>query len=80
LDDQNMPTARPIKLGIEVEDKFVVEDGLKDGERIISEGVIKVRPSVPVTVAPDQPKAGAEPSSKSPTADPATDQMEGEDQ
>lgn len=54
LDTDNVPTARPLTLGIEVEDKFVVDAGLAPGERIVSEGVVKVRPGTPVNVAPAQ--------------------------
>lgn len=61
LDEQNMPTPRPIKLGIEVNDSFVVESGLEAGERIVSEGVIKVRPGAPVNVAQPQPPEGQAP-------------------
>lgn len=43
---------RPVKLGRAVGNEFVVNEGLKDGERVIAEGVIKVRPGAPVRVVP----------------------------
>ncbi|HYG87846.1 MAG TPA: efflux RND transporter periplasmic adaptor subunit [Azospirillum sp.] len=45
---------RPVKLGRAMGNEFVVADGLKGGERVITEGVIKVRPGAPVRVAPAQ--------------------------
>ncbi|WP_022660609.1 efflux RND transporter periplasmic adaptor subunit [Paucidesulfovibrio longus] len=58
LDKDNVATPHPLTLGIEVGEDFVVEAGLKPGDRIVSEGVIKVRPGTPVNVAPDQPADG----------------------
>lgn len=74
LDQDDMPTPRPLQLGISVKDDFVVESGLKPGERIVSEGVIKVRPGTPVKIAQDQPAAGA------PEAGAAADKPEGGEQ
>lgn len=58
LDENNVASPRPLTLGIEVEDSFVVEAGLQPGDRIVSEGVIKVRPGTPVNVAPPAPAEG----------------------
>jgi membrane fusion protein (multidrug efflux system) len=41
---------RPITLGREVENGWVVESGLREGDRIITDGLIKVRPGTPVKV------------------------------
>ena len=57
LDEHSVASARPLKLGETVADSFIVEQGLKSGERIVSDGIIKVRPGTPVNVAPDQPPA-----------------------
>ncbi|MGE4293058.1 MAG: efflux RND transporter periplasmic adaptor subunit [Desulfovibrio sp.] len=60
LDKDNVAAARVLTLGLTVDNHFVVEAGLQPGDRIVSEGVIKVRPGTPVNVAPDQP-AGNQP-------------------
>ncbi|KGM34447.1 hemolysin D [Inquilinus limosus MP06] len=44
LGEGNKAEARPLTLGREVEGGWLVESGLKGGDRIITEGVIKVRP------------------------------------
>ena len=44
----NMPTPRPIKLGRLAGGNWVVTEGLRPGERIIVDGLQKVRPGAPV--------------------------------
>ncbi len=46
---------RPVKLGRAVDDAFVISEGLKSAERVVTEGVIKVRPGAPVRVVPAAP-------------------------
>lgn len=61
LDEENTATPRPVVLGDSVGKEFVVNSGLEDGERIISEGVIKVRPGTVVKIAGETsnaPEAG----------------------
>ncbi|MEF2145443.1 MAG: efflux RND transporter periplasmic adaptor subunit [Desulfovibrionaceae bacterium] len=60
LDENNIASPRPLELGVSINDDFVVESGLKPGDRIVSEGVIKVRPGSPVSVAPAQAKDASE--------------------
>ncbi|WP_279477785.1 efflux RND transporter periplasmic adaptor subunit [Aureimonas sp. SK2] len=66
LDDKNVAAVRPVTVGRELEGRLLISDGLKDGDRIVTIGVIKVRPGSPVTPtegqAPQQgqPQAGAE--------------------
>lgn len=62
----NIAQVKPVDLGREVGQGWVVRSGLAPGDRIITEGVIKVRPGSPVTVATAQaveasaaPAAGA---------------------
>uniref|UniRef100_UPI00352158A8 efflux RND transporter periplasmic adaptor subunit n=1 Tax=Rhodoplanes tepidamans TaxID=200616 RepID=UPI00352158A8 len=43
--------ARPVRLGQEIEDGFVVRSGLEAGERIVVDGIIRVRPGQPVRPA-----------------------------
>ncbi|NJB68124.1 membrane fusion protein (multidrug efflux system) [Desulfobaculum xiamenense] len=62
LDDKGIPSPRPVVLGDTVGESFIVESGLEGGERIVAEGVVKVRPGMPVNVAGAAPAApkGAE--------------------
>ena len=55
LDDKNIASPVPVKLGQTVGDSFVVESGLEPGIRIVAEGVIKVRPGQPVNINPPGP-------------------------
>lgn len=48
----NIAEARPIRLGPEVATGAVVQEGLKGGDRVIVDGVIRVRPGAPVKPAP----------------------------
>lgn len=64
LNDKNEPEVRPIKIGDGLQDysignAFVVEEGLSPGERVISEGINKIRPgqSVRIEAATGTPAA-----------------------
>lgn len=48
---------RPVELGRQVADGWVVNSGLKPGDRLITEGIIKVRPGAPVSIAPKAAEA-----------------------
>jgi membrane fusion protein (multidrug efflux system) len=48
----NAAQARPVRLGREVEAGWVIQDGLRPGERVIVDGVIRVRPGAPVRAVP----------------------------
>lgn len=50
LDDKNQVSPRPIVLGQAVGNTYLVEKGLAGGDRIVSEGIIKVRPGMTVRV------------------------------
>lgn len=43
---------RPVKVGARLDANFVVQEGLKAGERIVTEGLLKVRDGVKVTILP----------------------------
>ena len=47
-DDKVSP--QPVTLGDQIGNNYLVEAGLKGGERIITEGIIKVRPGMTVRV------------------------------
>lgn len=57
VDEQNVVQARPVEVVQAFGDKWVLGGGLQAGERVITEGLQRVRPGV--TVQPDQ--AGAAP-------------------
>lgn len=59
LDEKNQVSPRPVVLGDAVGNDYLIEKGLSDGERIVSEGVIKVRPGMTVRVRQDAPAAAA---------------------
>jgi membrane fusion protein (multidrug efflux system) len=52
LDDANKVSIRAVKVGDRVGNQWIIEDGLKPGERVIAEGVQKVRPGVQVNPKP----------------------------
>lgn len=61
--------ARAVKVGDWHQDQWIVTDGLKVGDRVIVDGVMKIGPGAPVTVAQAPPAAtppGAAPPAKGP--------------
>jgi RND family efflux transporter MFP subunit len=50
--DGNKVSIRPVKVGERVGTMWVIEDGLKPGERVVAEGTQKVRPDAVVNPAP----------------------------
>ncbi|WP_062012342.1 efflux RND transporter periplasmic adaptor subunit [Aureimonas sp. AU4] len=48
LDDKNVAAVRPVTIGRELGDRLLVANGLKGGDRVVTVGVIKVRPGSPV--------------------------------
>lgn len=67
LDDKNVAAVRPVTVGRELEGRLLISDGLKDGDRVVTVGVIKVRPGSPVTPPDGQPAAG-QPAATQPAA------------
>jgi membrane fusion protein (multidrug efflux system) len=67
---------RPVKVGQQVGDLWVIDNGVRPGERVIVEGVQKARPGMVVAAAPYAPPATASPSkdtsTETPTAPAAT--------
>lgn len=53
--------SRPVKLGSMIGDQFVVSSGLKPGERVVTDGVQKIRSGQKVTIAKPKPAATAAP-------------------
>ncbi|WP_164695076.1 efflux RND transporter periplasmic adaptor subunit [Falsiroseomonas algicola] len=52
LDAENKAARRPVTLGRSIADQVVVERGLEGGERVVVEGVQRVRPGQPVQPGP----------------------------
>lgn len=65
LDGNNQVAPRPVVLGEAVGNNYLIEKGLSEGERIVAEGVIKVRPGMTVRLREDAPAAAS--------AEPVTD-------
>jgi membrane fusion protein (multidrug efflux system) len=52
VDDHNIARQRRVRLGQVTPETAGIADGLKEGERIIVEGIQRARPNAPVTAAP----------------------------
>ena len=50
---------RPIKVGPKVDTMWIVSEGLKPGDRVVAEGVQKVREGMEVNAKPFQPDRSA---------------------
>jgi membrane fusion protein (multidrug efflux system) len=66
IEADNVARARQVRLARELDDGWIVRKGLQSGDRIVVDGVIRVRPGNvvrPVPVAPPatSPAAGAKP-------------------
>ena len=68
VDDKNVVGVRPIKIGRELEDQILVTDGLKNGDRIVTEGVVKARPGSPVNPGDGAAPAADAPANATPAA------------
>jgi membrane fusion protein (multidrug efflux system) len=55
----NKVSIRPIKMGPKVDTMWIVDEGLKPGDRIVAEGVQKVREGMEVQAKPFQPESTA---------------------
>jgi len=52
VDGQSKVNIRPVQLGDQVGNQWIVADGLKQGEQVVAEGVQKVRPGMQVKTKP----------------------------
>jgi RND family efflux transporter MFP subunit len=52
VDDDNKVNIRPVKVGDRIGNQWVIAEGLKPGERVVAEGVQKVRPGLQVNPRP----------------------------
>ena len=52
VDDENKVSIRTVKVGDRVGTEWIIADGLKRGERVVAEGMQKVRPGMQVNPKP----------------------------
>ncbi|GFM31830.1 efflux RND transporter periplasmic adaptor subunit [Desulfovibrio subterraneus] len=64
IDDKSVASIRPVQLGQTVASGFIVEGGLQAGERVVADGIMKVRPGAPVMILPSEDGAKAQDSGK----------------
>ena len=64
VDDKSTAQARPVEAGQWAGDRWIITSGLKGGERVIVDGVMKIGPGAPVKVAEQKPAAPAEKQAK----------------
>jgi membrane fusion protein (multidrug efflux system) len=67
---ENKITIRPVKVAQRVEDLWIIEKGLKPGERVVAEGIQKVKEGTVVTVEPfgSRPDSGQKKTPGTPAA------------
>ncbi len=68
----NKVIMKPVKMAERMDSLWAVDEGVKPGERVIAEGLQKVKPGMVVTTKPFVPKSGAGPEVTSKTAPEAT--------
>src|SRR5436190_8309048 len=71
----NKAHIQPVKMGRRIDHEWIVEDGLKAGDRIVVEGVQKAREGVPVNPKPwsaPSPTPGSSPSAAGPSPSAST--------
>jgi membrane fusion protein, multidrug efflux system len=68
VDNENKIAMRPVKLGTHSGGMWQVIEGLKPGEKVVVQGLMKVRPGSPVTVKEWTPPAEGMASTDSPSA------------
>ncbi len=61
IDDKSLSSYREIKIGESVDGKRIVLSGLKPGEKVITEGMMRIRPGMPVTPKPPATAAAPAP-------------------
>jgi membrane fusion protein (multidrug efflux system) len=48
VDEKNIIRFAPVKVGERVGSEWVIEQGLKPGQRVVTDGLFKIRPGAPV--------------------------------
>jgi membrane fusion protein (multidrug efflux system) len=57
VDEKSTAQARPVQVGEWTGDRWIITSGLQGGERVITDGVMKIGPGAPVKVAEPKPQA-----------------------
>ena len=68
VDEKGLAQPRPVQVGDWSGEDWVVNSGLNPGDRVIVDGVMKIRPGAPVTIAQAQPAAPAGAAAQPPAA------------
>jgi len=66
-DAKNLAEVRPITVGEWVDDHWIINHGLKPGDRVIVEGFMRLAPGMPVKVVPFEQGKAASPQQPAPT-------------
>ena len=66
VDGKGMAAVRPVQLGAMVDGNWIIESGVKPGEKVIVSNLQKIRPGAPVKIA--NGAAGGKPAAKKPAA------------
>lgn len=72
--DNNVAQARPVRLGAQVAAGWVIENGLQDGDKVVVDGIIRVRPGAPVRPVPAPPPQAATSDNQRQEQDPGSNQ------
>jgi len=56
VSEKGTADARPVEVGDWTGDSWIITAGLKGGERVIVDGVMKIGPGAPVKIAEKQPE------------------------
>ena len=70
VDEKGLAQPRPVQVGDWTGEDWVVNSGLNPGDRVIVDGVMKIRPGAPVTIAQAPPAAPAGAAAQPPAAKP----------
>jgi membrane fusion protein (multidrug efflux system) len=60
VNDKNAAEARPVLAGEWSGEEWIITSGVKEGDRVIVDGVMKLGPGAPVRIAQAKPEAKAE--------------------
>ena len=68
IDDKGMAAYREVKIGQSVDGRRIITSGLKGGELVITEGMMRIRPGMPVTPKASAPVQNTAPAAGAPAA------------
>lgn len=70
VNDKGLVEPRPVQVGDWTGTDWIIAGGLKPGDKVIVDGIVKVRPGGPVKIAQAPPEGGAPPNTPPPAAKP----------